>query len=225
MARKRTKTKHHNRPSPYSPDDTLVLVEYDITNEPIKDAPYRRLLQQIQEESEQLYAQVFRQPQQAIPRLEALIERYPDAAQFYNYLAVAYSGVQEHEKAEVIIRTCIQKHPTYLFAKLNLAELYLQRREYAKIAAIFNHKLELKLLYPRRKIFHISEVVNFAGTLGLYFAKIGERAGAEVYYKLLQQVAPGERMTKRLKRELYPSVLRRLVNKLRHSGGIREEAE
>ena len=131
MAKKRTKTKRRNRQAPSPPGDTLVLVEYQITDEPIKDASYRRLPQQIQEESEQLYSQVFHQPQQAIPQLEALVERYPDVAQFYNYLAVAYSGVREHDKAEVIIRTCIQKHPDYLFAKLNLAELFLQRREYA----------------------------------------------------------------------------------------------
>lgn len=72
MAKKRTKTRRRNRQAPYSPDDTHVLVEYDVTDEPIKDASYRRLPQHIQEESEQLYAQVFRQPKQAIPRLEAL---------------------------------------------------------------------------------------------------------------------------------------------------------
>ena len=107
-------------------------------------------------------------------------------------------------------------------AKLNLAELFLQRREYAKIPAIFDHNLDLKLLYPHREKFHVSEVVNFMGTLGLYFTRIGERTVAEAYYDLLQQVAPGEQMTKRLKRELYPSALRRLVNRLGPSSGTRE---
>ena len=221
MPKKRTKTKRRNTQAPSPPDDTLVLIEYLITDEPIKDASYRRLPQQIQEESEQLYAQVFRQPQQAIPRLEALIERYPDVAQFHNYLAVAYSSAREYEKAEAITRTCIQKRPDYLFAKLNLAELFLQRREYAKIPAIFDHNLDLKLLYPHRDKFHISEVVSFSGMLGLYFVRTGDRTAAEAHYGLLQKVAPREQMTKRLKRALYPSILRRLVNRLVQSARTR----
>ncbi|MBN1935009.1 MAG: hypothetical protein JW934_10110 [Anaerolineae bacterium] len=62
-----------------------------------------------------------------------------------------------------------RRNPDYLFARLNYAELFLRRGDYERVAEILEHKFDLKLLYPRRNRFHVSEVSNFIGLVGLYW--------------------------------------------------------
>jgi len=128
----------------------------------------------------------------------------------YNYLSVAYSRAGQREKSEAVARENYRRNPDYLFARLNYAELCLDKRDYEKIGEIFEQKFDLKLLYPQRKRFHISEVASFMGLIGIYFFETGERQAAEKYYDVLQQIAPGYPMTKRLRRKLFPNLLQRL---------------
>ena len=128
----------------------------------------------------------------------------------YNYLSAAYSSAGQRERAEAVARENYQRNPDYLFARLNYAGLYLAKGEYEKIAEIFDHKFDLKLLYPKRKRFHVSEVANFMGLIGIYFFETGERQAAEKYYDILQQIAPGYPMVKMLRRKLFPNLLQRL---------------
>ena len=62
--------------------------------------------------------------------------------------------------------------------------------EYEQAAQILEHKFDLKLLYPKRKRFHISEVVNFMGVVGTYFVDTGQRETARRYYDVLREIAP-----------------------------------
>jgi hypothetical protein len=77
-----------------------------------------------------------------------------------------------------------------------------------------NFLFDLKLLYPKRKRFHISEVVNFMGLVGIYFLEIGERDIAEKYYDVLQQIGRGYPITKQLRNRLFPGLFRRLYLRL-----------
>ena len=132
----------------------------------------------------------------------------------YNYLSVAYSRAGKREKAEEIVRENYQLNPDYLFARLNYAELCRAQGDYEQIAEIFEHKFDLKLLYPNRKRFHISEVANFMGMMGVYFLETGEREGAERYYEALKEIAPSYPMTKLLRRKLHPGFLERLLRRM-----------
>ena len=132
----------------------------------------------------------------------------------YNYLSVAYSHAGQREKAEEVIQENYQRNPDYLFARLNYAELCRAQGNYQQIAEIFEHKFDLKLLYPKRKRFHISEVANFMGLIGIYFLETGQREAAERYYEILKEIAPGYPMTKMLRRKLHPSFLRRLLSRM-----------
>ncbi len=73
-------------------------------------------------------------------------------------LSIAYSSIGEDDKAEVIIKKNYEQNPDYLFAKCNYAEICFHRGQIEKIPEIFNNKFDLKLLYPKRKRFHISEL-------------------------------------------------------------------
>ena len=193
------------------------ISSYEITDEPILDREYRRLPARVKEAIERLHRESEIRPRNAIPELQALIERYPQVPQFYNYLTVAYSGIGALDKAEAVTLASIRANPDYLFARLNYAELCLMRRDYAKIPEIFDHRFDLKLLYPKRNRFHIAEVANFMGLIGLYFLAIGERGLAEKYNAALQETAPHFPMAQKLRRALAPGLFARSWKRLTRS--------
>ncbi len=192
----------------------VQIVEYEITTEPIQDRHYKRLPKHVKDVIDRLYAEAQKRPNQAIPELLDLIEQYPNIPMLYNYLSIAYSGAGQLEKAEEAIRDNYQRNPDYLFARLNYAELYRARGEYDKIAEIFENKFNLKLLYPKRKRFHISEVANFMGLIGVYFLETDNRDAAEKYYDILKEIAPEYPMTKLLRRKLHPGPIKRMFRRL-----------
>ncbi|MBN1485178.1 MAG: hypothetical protein JXA37_10680 [Chloroflexia bacterium] len=214
MSKKRRK-KPARRQLP-SEQDTVYISEYEITSEPLSDRRYDRLPDRVKEAFEQLYHLAQRRPRQAIPELLEWIEKYPKIPMLYNYLSVAYSRTGQSEEMEAIVEENYRRNPDYLFARLNYAQLCLAKGDYEQVAAILEHKFDLKRLYPKRKRFHISEVANFMGLIGLYFLGIGERDVAEKYYELLKQIAPKYPMTRQLRRQLFPNFLQRLL--LRWSG-------
>ncbi|MBN1313474.1 MAG: hypothetical protein JXB30_18855 [Anaerolineae bacterium] len=198
-------------------EDTLkpvYVIQYEITDEPIHEPAYQRLPESVKEKLEHLYQVAQRHPQQAIPELIELRKKYPRIPQIYNYLAVAYSYAGEQEKVEQITQENIRKNPNYLFARINQAQLLLAQKEYDKIPAVFGHKYDLQMLYPKRKKFHISEVANFMGVVGLYFSRTNRRDVAEMYNDILQEIASDFPIAKALNRELNPGCVVRMLKRL-----------
>ena len=195
----------------------LKLVEYEITTEPIHDRHYRRLPNHIKDKIDDLYEIVQKKfDQTVISDLEALIKKYPNVPLLYNYLSMAYARSGDQEKYQKTIKKNYQLNPDYLFARLNYAELCAQQGNYEKIAEIFDHKFDLKLLYPKRKKFHLSEVANFMGFIGIYFLKTGKKELAEQYYKILAEIAHAYDypMTQEFRKQLYPGFFRRIFHKM-----------
>ena len=184
--------------------DTLVYTEYDITDEPLDNRDIKKLPSQVQERIDDLYELAQRDPRQVIPELERLIATYPHVPTFFNYLSIAYLAAGDQEKATVLVREAYRRHPQYLFAKVNYANLCLQHGEIEKVPGIFDHACDLKQLYPHRTRFHLSEFTGFAWVMCRYCCAIGEREIAVLYYQMLKEVAPRHPMTKHAKRSLYP---------------------
>ena len=181
-----------------------MLSAYEITDEPIGDRRIKKLPEQVQDRIDDLYELAQSHPKQAIPELEKLVADYPHIPTFYNHLSVAYFNTGDIEKAEAVVLETYRRHPTYLFAKTDYAQFCLRKGEIDQIPDIFDHKFDLKLLYPRRSRFHITEFVNFAGIMCRYFHAIGEQETADLFYQSLKRVAPRDRMTKLVKRIMYP---------------------
>jgi tetratricopeptide (TPR) repeat protein len=136
--------------------------------------------------------------------LERLVTTYPHIPTFFNHLSIAYLAAGDQEQATALVREAYRRHPQYLFAKVNYANLCLQHGESEKVPGIFDHACDLKQLYPHRTRFHVSEFIGFAGVMCRYFCAINEWETAALYYQMLTQVAPRHPMTKQAKRSLYP---------------------
>jgi tetratricopeptide (TPR) repeat protein len=178
-AKKRKQHRSQPKPSstwrvPQSPTaDVLVYTAYDITDEPLDNRDIKRLPSQVQERIDELYELAQHDPIQAIPALERLIATYPQVPTFYNYLSIAYLHSGDQEQATALVREAYRRHPQYLFAKVNYANLCLQQGEIEKVPGIFAHTFDLKQLYPHRTRFHVSEFTGFAWVMYRYFFAIG----------------------------------------------------
>src|SRR5919199_5956369 len=209
-AKKRMKLRPRSKPSFASRHpqpltaDALVYTEYDIIDEPLDNRDIKRLPAPVQARIDDLYELAQHAPTQAIPELERLVTTYPHIPTFANHLSIAYLAAGDQEKATTCVREAYHRHPQYLFAKVNYANLCLQHGEIGKIPGIFDHACDLKQLYPHRTRFHVSEFTGFAWVMCRYFCAIGERETAALYYQMLKQVAPRHPMTKHAKRALYP---------------------
>lgn len=191
------------------------ILEYDITNDPIQDKNYDKLPDHIKDKVDSFYYIVQKNPDPAtISDLENLIEEFPNVPMLYNYLGIAYSRSKNREKFIEIVEKNYHINPDYLFARLNYAEVCIQHGDYEKIAEIFDYKFDLKLLYPKRNKFHISEVVNFMGVMGIYFLKMDKREIAENHYKILTEIADDYPITKKLHKQLYPGFLKRILKSM-----------
>jgi tetratricopeptide (TPR) repeat protein len=207
--RKKSRSQHRRPHTPHTPTapverHPLMLSEYEITDEALENRHIKKLPAQVQARIDELYELAQHDPRRAIPELERLIATYPHVPTFYNYLSMAYLHSGDQEKATACVREAYRRHPQYLFAKVNYANLCLQQRELGKIPGIFAHTFDLKQLYPHRKRFHVSEFTGFAWVMCRYFCAIGKRDTATLYYQMLKQVAPRHPMTKHAKRALYP---------------------
>lgn len=184
--------------------DALVYTEYDITDEPLDNRDIKKLPSQVQARIDDLYELAQHDPRQAIPELERLVTTYPHIPTFFNHLSIAYLAAGDQEQATALVREAYRRHPQYLFAKVNYANLCLQHGEIEKVPGIFDHACDLKQLYPHRTRFHVSEFTGFAWVICRYCCAIGDRETAALYYQMLKQVAPRHPMTKHAKRALSP---------------------
>lgn len=180
----------------------LRISQYKITDEPILEPFYKRLPEKVRDRFDELMIIAKKNPTLAIPELLELKKKYPDVPKTDNFLAVAYSILGDNKKAEAIIEECFAKHPDYLFARLNYAQICIFKKEYEKIPEIFDNKFDLKMLCPERDTFHISEFVLFSSIMGTYFFWSGQIDIARRYNKSLQEVAPDTPDAKKLDRLL-----------------------
>jgi len=200
-------------------DDVAVIHfnEYDIVYDPMDDEYSDLVPPEIEKEiSVDLYLLAGDNPRKAIARLNELRIQYPEHPRIYNYLAKAYSYIRDSEKIIEVVEENYRRNPDYLFAKINYAQICLQRGDVEKIPIILDEKFDLKMLYPERNEFHVTEAVSFFGMLGIYFLKIDDMDQSKRMLMILEDIDPDAEMSKELKKRITVakrlSTFKRLLN-------------
>jgi hypothetical protein len=112
------------------------------------------------------YTKVTENDKSVIVKLLRWIEKYPDIPQFKNFLSLYYSLNNDTRKAFEINNELLKQFPDYLYAKLNMANFYINNSEVEKVTEILGVELELAELYPERKILGIYKLLrNCSGVL------------------------------------------------------------
>lgn len=185
------------------PPEEIQLLEYDIVDEPMEEAE-GRIPDELGEEAAELHAALFDDPASVVGRLEELVRKYPDSAGLANWLTVAYQASRMTAKADALIEAEYRKRPTYLFARVNYARLLIRRNELGQVPDVFKGGFDLKLMYPDRTQFHVSELAALATVAGEYFCLKGEYEVALRYLGLLEEVVPDHPGTEHLELLLLP---------------------
>jgi hypothetical protein len=127
-----------------------------------------------------------------LSELESLHNQYPDDAKIANYLTAMYTFLGRDADRDRISEDLYRRHPDYLFAIIGMISSYLYRDEVEKARAILNNRHELSMIYPERKIFHISEFTGFYRTIVRYYIACGELEKAKSSLKIFKSVAPDD---------------------------------
>jgi tetratricopeptide (TPR) repeat protein len=134
----------------------------------------------------------------AVARLEMLADRHPGTAVLNNLLAAAYSRQGRMKDALAVVQRNYEQSPEYLFARVQYAQLCLLANKPEAVPEIFDHHFDLKLLYPHRTKYHVSEFAAFASVVGEYHLLAGDYDAARGLCETLKHVAPDHELTARL---------------------------
>lgn len=188
-------------------------MEYEITEEPLEETQVR-LTPEVESQYAELHELTVTNPAEAVPRLEHLIEKYPQIPVLKNWLSVAYQQTGREAESDAMGERLWREHPDYLFARISRAQVHLRRGELEKVSEVFGGKFDLKLMYPHRNVFHISEVVALYNVLGEWWCRKGEPDKAMIYLDSLQELAPDHPVTERLELLLMPQILEQAIKQM-----------
>jgi hypothetical protein len=189
--------------------DEKYVIEpgYEITFSTLPDPNFEKLPEEAKERISRTLRLSRSEPENTIPDLLELKKEFPDVPLIYNYLYNAYLITKKMKDAEAVAAENYNKNPDYLFARINYAFTKFKKKEYDKIPAIFNNKFDLKEIYPKRKIFHISEYTGLADFLTMYFLEVKKVKEAEEIMNNLIKIVPSLAITleikKRVRKVLY----------------------
>ncbi len=189
----------------------LNSLSYQITEQPLPHKSLKKLPRRVREEVAELGKLAELESAQAILPLLKLTKKYSHVPIFYNFLSVAYERSGQLEKAYASVEEVYRKHPDYLFAKTNYAFLCLKYNQLDLIPDMFDRQYDLKLLYPYRNVFHITEVISFTRVMALYHQAIGQTKIARDYYEILRALDADGWLSEEVQTTLYPSLLRRFI--------------
>ncbi|MEE9214519.1 MAG: DUF1186 domain-containing protein [Thermodesulfobacteriota bacterium] len=168
--------------------DRYKMFGYEITGEPDFMDKEFGITPEIKDLVQDLYHEVQDKKRGIVNKLLKVIKTYPQVPQFKNYLTVAYNLSGNTRKAYECNNWILKEHPNYFFGRINLAAQYFEQKEYDKIPEVLGDLMEIKALYPERKVFHVSEVMAFNKLAVIYFATICNLEAAESRFKIMEEI-------------------------------------
>jgi hypothetical protein len=182
---------------PASKKPVIELVSYEISYDPVEDdftqwGLTREDYDHITEVSERLHAG---NPATMVGELETLVKKYPRCPKVWNHLCVAYQHAGRMADANRLIEETYRTFPDYLFGVANYCHLRMRQGFVDDVPEILKHDFALHHWLPGRKIYHVSEVINFFGLLAMYFAEIEEPKTSASYLDMLEQLNPDHPIT------------------------------
>lgn len=181
----------YEKPYPFN------MINYEITGEPLtddepvypeeynerKEAIYNRLIQHAQEGGFDLALKT-----KFINDLSGMIEEYPEDNTIKNYLSIVYQLSGDIKKHKDYTKEITESSPEYLFARFQMAIIYLEEEEFTKAYELFDGKLDLKAYLPDRNMFHCTEASSMFAIAVMYYQWSGDDDLFLLNYDLLKAV-------------------------------------
>ena len=165
--------------------DNLLINTFEITTE----SPYSPFQMQTFEEA---HSYAIKARPSGEKQLQRLIKKFPRFPQLQNYLSVYYHNIGKQELAYQTNDLIIKRFPDYLHGKINKANQLLTEKKIEDILNIFPPSFNLKIMYPERESFHISEVFEIGNVAVRYFIEIKNYDQAEIHLGMLKELGFNE---------------------------------
>jgi hypothetical protein len=187
-------------------NSNLVLVEYQITDEPqhlfpVGSPQYR--------EAEKYHDKIRtpNPPASLMTNLEESVRKFPEVPVLRNYLAIMY-GLRKPAKLEAFLIDTIRLFPDYVFGYANLMDYFTQKTIESNFqnltfidtleGIIGNEINPIEVQFAPRKEFHITEVTGYTYAYIGYLVCKGNVTTAKSYLPLLKKLDIGKVKMKRL---------------------------
>lgn len=110
--------------------------------------------------------------QQEIDTLQSIVKKYNDEPLFAYYLVNACYNANQKEVADQLVRNNYQRFPLSILARCTYAMLCLEENRPTEALAAIEYTFELEKLYPKRSVFHFTEIIAFYSFIVDYFCKL-----------------------------------------------------
>lgn len=117
--------------------------------------------------------------------IQEAINKYPDVPILRNYQRNMYLFMKNSKKVESLDAEIYAAFPDYLFARLLYGRKFLHT-DPERAFQILGGYGDISLVYPDRKIFHFTEVLNFSGFMAEYLAVKGDFVAAWRYIGIME---------------------------------------
>lgn len=193
----------------------VIIEESVISYDPLEESEAMKALpEDVKESILALYFLLEENPEEVLQKTPEYISKYPDIPMLYNFLYGAYRKAGHPREAMKLLKETVQLFPNYLFGRVGYALYLLRRGEPEKAHAALENAGTLSQLYPKRKIFHVTEWKAFAYTMSLYWIQKGDINQAKIYFAIIQKIAPKSHeitdLQKKMKSQLFLQSLEKM---------------
>lgn len=136
---------------------------------------------------------------QLLTRIKSFIERWPENPIFHNYLINTYIRLGERQNVKEASLAILERFPEYFFGKVTYAQLLIEEGKVDEVPKVFNDQLHIRLAFPEREIFHVSEFISFNLLMSLYYMEQNKLDVAYGYRKMLVALEESGHMHANLK--------------------------
>ena len=212
-------------PVPLSPEAEALkrsILAIPRTDEPLSDDLPAGLTE---EQLERLHHAALAGPPWIIPELKKAIARFPEYPTLMNYLRVAYQMKQQNRQADQVLKDLARLHPEYLFTRLGIALQAMESNQSAKAIEALGAELDIRKLYPKRGLFHVSELKSYYACVAIIHAREGEPGLAHGVRAALLEIVPDADMHEDILREIMRANAKGLQERIRKDDELRIEAK
>lgn len=149
----------------------------------------------------ELHAHVQKAPKKYFSEMERLYQKYPHLPEVNNLFTFACLHTMNLKKVEQLIIENFQNNPDHFLAKINFADHCLRKKRKEEVSKLFPI-FDITQLFPKQRIFHVSEIRGFFVFLGFYFLSERKRQLAQSYYSLAHALDPDHAGVKLLAKKL-----------------------
>jgi tetratricopeptide (TPR) repeat protein len=166
----------------------IASADLNVTDDPIFMEKEHAMTEELSVVLQKLHVEVIKGKSGTGDRLIKLIEKNPKNPQLKNLLTNYYQITDQPEKAHASNLKTIEAHPTYFFAKLNLANFYIQQDQLEAVREVLGDEFDLKELYPNRDTFHTSEALSMYKFAVIYHTLRKNFVIAQEYIDLMIEI-------------------------------------